>query len=84
MPLAAFLFAQLYFTLASFLTRVPTALFWFVVVIVFLGAAIGTASIARIARAERMRGRALAWLIAAIVVDLVCLRLFLAMVVPWI
>jgi hypothetical protein len=30
-----------------------------------------------------MRGRALAWLIAAIVCELVCLRFLLLLVLPW-
>jgi hypothetical protein len=83
-PLAAFLFAQIYSTLTPFLSRVPPWLFWSVTVVVLAGAVIGALLIVRIVRRESIRGRAVAWLIAAIVLDLICLRLWLKMVFPWI
>lgn len=50
----------------------------------FIASMVGAIRIVRAARSERMRGRALAWLIASVVVELACIRLFLAMVLPWI
>ncbi len=82
-PLATFFFAQLYFTFYPLLTRVPEALFWTVVAIVFSGAVAGVVLIASAARGERMRGRALAWFIAAVVCELICVRQLLAMTLPW-
>jgi len=82
-PLAAFLFAMTYFTATPFLTRVPAALFWSVATIVLIGAIAGAVAIVGVVRAETIRGRAIAWLIAAIIIDLVCLRLGVELVFPW-
>jgi hypothetical protein len=82
-PMAAFLFAQLYFALYPLFTRVPAALFWSVDAIVLAGAVVGAVAIARVARAESMRGRAAVWLVIAIAVELLCAWLFLALTFPW-
>jgi hypothetical protein len=82
-PFAALLLALLYFTLYPTLTRVPPALFWSVDAIVFLGAVAGVVAVVRIARHERIGGRALAWLAIAGIVTLVCVWLVLAFTFPW-
>ncbi|HEX2836013.1 MAG TPA: hypothetical protein VHW00_23615 [Thermoanaerobaculia bacterium] len=83
-PLAAFLFVQLYFSFTTFLPRVPAALFWSVAVVLFAATVTGAVLIVRASRREQLRGRTLAWFVAAIVSELVCLRFFLLMVLPWI
>ncbi|HEX7807514.1 MAG TPA: hypothetical protein VF608_02275 [Thermoanaerobaculia bacterium] len=82
-PLAAFLFALFYFSLARLFTRVPATLFWSVTLIVLAGVIAGAVMIVRVVRAETIRGRAIAWLVAAILVELACLRLWMTMVLPW-
>lgn len=82
-PLAAFGLALLYFTIYPALKRVPAALFWSVDAIVLAGAIGGGIAIARVARREKIRGRAIGWLAAAALITLVCARLFLAMTLPW-
>jgi len=82
-PFAALLLALLYFTLFPTLTRVPPVLFWGVDAIVFIGAVIGVIAIVRAARGEKIRGRAVAWLVAAIAITLLCARLCLALTFPW-
>lgn len=82
-PLAAFVFAQIYFSSARLLTRVPAALFWFVAATVLAGAVAGAVLMIRAVRGEKLRGRTLAWLAGAVVVELICLRFFLEMVFPW-
>ena len=81
--MAAFLFAQGYFSVYPLLPSVPAALFWFVVAVLFAGVVAGCIALVRVTRAERVRGIALAWLAGAIVVELVCLAQFLSMTVPW-
>ncbi len=82
-PLAAFGLALVYFTIYPSLTRVPPALFWTVDAIVLAGAVGGVLTIARVARRETIRGRAIAWLAAAVLITLVCARLFVALTFPW-
>lgn len=82
-PLIAFLAYLLYVTLYPLLGRVPVALFWLMVLILFAGTLLGLIAIVRIVRRERIRGRAAAWLIAAVLVELLCVRTFLSMTVPW-
>ena len=82
-PMAAFLFAQAYFLVYPLLPAVPATLFWFVVLVLVAGATRGFASLLRVARSEPMRGRALAWLIAASLAELACIAQMLAMTVPW-
>jgi uncharacterized membrane protein len=82
-PFAAFLVALAYLTLYPLFTRVPPWLFWSIAAVLFTGTVLGFASIVRVVRRERIRGRAIAWLVAAIVVELLCTRLFLALTLPW-
>jgi hypothetical protein len=82
-PLAAFLFAQAYFTVYPLLPRVPAALFWLVAAVLLAGCVSGAVAIARAARGVRLRGLVLGWFIAAMVVELVCVWLFLALTFPW-
>jgi uncharacterized membrane protein len=82
-PLAAFLIALLYFSLYPLLERVPPFLFWTVVLVLFAGVVVGAVAMIREARRERPRGRALAWLIGAVAVELLCARTFLALTFPW-
>lgn len=82
-PFAAFLVALAYLTLYPLFTRVPPWLFWSIAAVLFAGAVLGFASIVRVVRRERIRGRAIAWLLAAIAVELLCARLLLGLVVPW-
>ena len=77
-PLAAILLTLLYLTVVPLLARVPAAVFWSIVAILFVGVLAGAVAITRVWRATRPRGAALAWLIAAIVIELVCARLFLS------
>jgi hypothetical protein len=82
-PLAAFLFAQLYFTLYPMLTRVPAALFWLVVLVLYSGAIAGIVLIVRTLRAERVRGINLGWAVLAAVMTFFTARLALALTLPW-
>lgn len=84
-PLAAFLFELAYLTLAPLLGRVPPAIFWFVVIVMLAGTVLGIAGVARflVRRRGEVAGRVLAWLVAAIVVTVICARAFLALVFPW-
>ncbi|MFP5246435.1 MAG: hypothetical protein ACLGH0_07040 [Thermoanaerobaculia bacterium] len=75
-PMAAFLFAQVYFTIYPLLPRVPAALFWFVAAVLLAGVVTGAVLIIR--AAERN-----VWLIAATAAELLCLWQLLSMVVPW-
>ena len=81
--MAAFLFALLYFTLYPMLKRVPPALFWLVVLVLFAGAIGGAVLLVRIVRSEPVRGRAIAWFVAAILLECICAWLALGMVFPW-
>lgn len=82
-PLAAFLIALGYLTIYPLLGRVPAALFWAIVVILAAGAVVGAIKILRVIRRERIRGRAIGWLVAAAAITLVCARFALSMAVPW-
>ena len=82
-PLAAFLVALGYFTLYPLLARVPAALFWTIAVVVLAGAVAGVVGIVRVIRGERIRGRAIGWLVLAAAITLVCARLFLSLTFPW-
>ena len=82
-PFGALLLALLYLTLYPTFTRVPAALFWSVDAILFLGAIAGLIAIIRIAAREKIRGRAIGWLVAAALITLVCGRLFLGLTFPW-
>lgn len=83
-PLAAFLFAQLYFTIYPMFERVPAPLFWSVVVIAFAGAIAGIVQILRTLRAERVRGIALGWLALAVVMTFFTARLAIGLAFPWV
>jgi len=82
-PMAAYLFTLLYLTLYPLLTRVPVALFWLVPLVLLGGAVTGAVLIVRIVRATRMREGGAAWLVAAVLIELLCVWQFLAMTVPW-
>jgi hypothetical protein len=83
LPLGAFLFALLYLTIYPLFDRVPAALFWIVVAIELTGAVAGVAGIIGVVRRERVRGRAIGWLVAALAVTSVCAGLFVSLTVPW-
>ena len=80
-PLAAFLAYLLYLTLYPLLGRVPAALFWILTAILLAGSVFGAIAIIRVVR--RHRGTAFGWLAAAVLVELLCVRTFLAMTLPW-
>ena len=82
-PLIAFIVALLYFALYPTMTRVPLALFWSMAAVVLLGTVMGVIAIARVVMKEKIRGRAIAWLVAAVVMTLMCGRLALALTLPW-
>lgn len=82
-PLAGILAALAYLTIYPLFTSVPAWMFWCVALVLLAGAAAGAVLIVRVVRREPIRGRAIAWLIGAIAVDLACARWFLAMTVPW-
>lgn len=82
-PLAAFLITLVYLTVYPLLTRVPAILFWLVVTVLLAGSVFGGIAIVRLVRRERVRGRALVWLAGAILIELVCARLFLGLTFPW-
>ena len=65
------------------MTRVPPALFWSMAAVVLLGTVMGVIAIVRVVMKEKIRGRAIAWLVAAVVMTLVCGRLALALTLPW-
>ena len=77
-PLIAFVVAVLYLAVYPLFGSVPPLLFWLVVAILFAGAALG---LFRIIRAASRR--VLFWLVAAVVMELVCARVLLGMVLPW-
>ena len=81
-PLAAFLFAQFFYMLVPLFERVPAALFRSVDVILFAGVVVGAVAIIRVVRSAEIRGLAIAWLIAAILAELLCLWLFLTLAFP--
>jgi hypothetical protein len=83
LPLAAFLVAQIYFTAAPLLPRVPAALFWSVTFVLLGGVLAGAVAILRALRSAPLLGWAIAWLVAAVVCELATLVLFLKMVLPW-
>lgn len=82
-PLVAFLGALVYFTLYPLLPRVPAVLFWTMAVVVLAGAVAGIIGIARVVCRERIRGRAIGWLVVACAITLLCARLFLSLTLPW-
>ena len=82
-PLAAFAITLLYITIFPLLGRVPAALFWSIVALLFIGSVAGAVLIVRAVRRQRPRGRAIAWLIAAMLIELACARTFLALTFPW-
>ena len=67
------------------LPRVPAALFDAVALILFAGATLGIGGAARLALKHRREfdWRAIAWLVACAIASLFCLRLFVAMTMPW-
>jgi hypothetical protein len=54
-----------------------------VVAIELTGAVAGVAGIIGVVRRERVRGRAIGWLVAALAVTSVCAGLFVSLTVPW-
>jgi hypothetical protein len=80
-PFAAFLAYLLYLALYPLLGRVPAALFWIMTAILFAGSVFGAIAIIRVFR--RHRGTAFGWFAAAVLVELLCVRTFFAMTVPW-
>ncbi len=69
-----------YLTVYPLLPRVPAPLFWVVVAVLFLGAVAGGVAIVR---ALRGGGSAIGWLMAAMAMELVCVRVFLWFGLPW-
>lgn len=82
-PFAALLVALAYLTAYPLLARVPPLLFWLVVLVLLAGATGGIVRIVRVARRARVRGPAIGWLVAAAVVELVCLRMVAGLLLPW-
>jgi hypothetical protein len=84
-PLAAYLLAQLYFSLYPLLARVPPLLFWSVDAIAFLGALAGIVLLVRavVRHRRELEFRAMLWLVATLVVIGLCARLFLSLTFPW-
>ena len=84
-PLAAFIAAQLYFTIYPLLTRVPPALFWTIVAIVFAGACAGLVGATRVVLRHRtdFGAREYAWLLASLAATALCAYLFVSLTFPW-
>ena len=84
-PLIAFVLSECYFSLAPILGRMPAWLFWTVAALTLCGVMAGIALTTRsvVTRPGELDGRAITWLIAAIVAIAICSWRFLAMVVPW-
>jgi hypothetical protein len=82
-PLAALVFALLYLTVYPLFPRVPAALFWLVALVLLTGSVAGLITIVRVVRENTVRGRALVWLLGALALALVCARMSLAMILPW-
>lgn len=82
-PLVAVLVTLVYLTIYPLARRVPPPLFWTVVAILFAGVILGATAAARLLLRERVRGRAAGWLAGAIVIELLCGRLFLGLTLPW-
>ena len=85
-PFAAWLVSLGYLTIYPLLPRVPRALFWTVAVVLFVGAAIGIVSIARLTwrRGRELRdARTIGWLILSAAMALLCARTFVALTFPW-
>ena len=82
-PMAAYLFALAYLTLYPLLERVPAAVFWLVPLVLLAGAVTGAVLIFRIVRTTRMREGGAGWLVAATLIELLCVWQFLMMTVPW-
>lgn len=82
-PFAAFGLALLYFTIYPMLQRVPATLFWGVVLVLLSGTVAGAVAIVRAVRSERPRGRAIGWLVAALLVEILCARTLLSLTLPW-
>jgi hypothetical protein len=82
-PMAAYLFTLAYLTLYPLLERVPAALFWLVPLVLLAGGVTGAVLIVRIVRATRMHEGGAGWLVAATLIELLCVWQFLRMTVPW-
>jgi hypothetical protein len=83
-PMAAYLFTLLYLTLYPLLERVPPVLFWVVPLVLLAGALTGAAQIVRTLRRNRLREGGTGWLIAAVLIELLCVWQLLMMTVPWV
>ena len=82
-PMAAFLFAQFCFLIEPMLPRVPAALYWTVVAVLGGGGIAGAVQLVRVLRAHRPRATGLGWVAGAVLLDLICLWLFVEMTIPW-
>ncbi|HEX8169284.1 MAG TPA: hypothetical protein VF824_01955 [Thermoanaerobaculia bacterium] len=82
-PLLAYVFAQFYFTLYPLLVDVAPWSFWLNDIVLGAGSAAGLVGIAGAVRRERVRGKAIGWLIAACIIEFLCARLFVAITFPW-
>jgi hypothetical protein len=82
-PFLGFVLAELALTLQpSLQAREPAAVFWVLAPLVSLGALAGAVLLLRIVITDTIRGRAIGWLLVALVMDYVCARLALAMLFP--
>jgi len=60
----------------------PAALAWVVAAILCAGAVAGAIGIGRVALTERIRGRAIGWLVIALLAELLCAHIFVAVAFP--
>jgi uncharacterized membrane protein YecN with MAPEG domain len=82
-PLGAFLLALVYLTVYPLFSRVPPLVFWILCAVLVAGSVLGAAGILREVRRERIRGRAIAWLVAATGIELLCTWITLGLLIPW-
>lgn len=77
-PLIAFVLWLLYLAIYPLFARVPATLFWVIIAMLFAGTLLGAIAIVRAARRD-----VIAWLVAAILIELACARVLLGMLLPW-
>lgn len=82
-PFLGFVLAELALTVQpSLAAREPPWAFWTLATLVSGAVIAGAVLLVRVAIADSIRGRAIGWLVVALVMEYVCARLALAMLFP--